>query len=171
MNDEKLQEIGQEMGVSRGEIGAMKRRNTAERLSMVFEDKAARALMILSGVQGLSIGAFISSMDSAAYPGSYEPPGGMLMPIKAFSGAAGLAGLGGAGYVLKKGGADRRTKLAMVLGTVLFAILAFVAGYCCGLWPFYSMAFMYGAYSNKRREVRKTGFQRTQRAFHRAGNH
>lgn len=143
MNNENLQESCDELGVSEDERKALERISAGERLHMAVKGKAARIVILISWIQGTIMAGFVSHMQGEVYPYSYEPPGGALMPVKVFSGVAGLAGLVGAAYVVKKGGRGWGNKLIMVLGTVLLSILAFAGG----LAPAYAMAFMYGVYS------------------------
>ena len=130
MNDEKLKEIGGKLGVSKAEIRTLKRISLGERIMAVFEDWVVKLLIILSGAQGIALGFYVAARQPS-YPatGSYEPPGGLFMPVKLFTGAVGVTGLAGAGYVVRTGGEDRKDKLLKILVTAILAILAFTIGY------------------------------------------
>ncbi len=156
MNDEKLREFGGDLGVTEQEIRTIKRKSLGERITMVFENKAGSILFVISGIQGFIIGTFIWKMDEAAYPMNYEPPGGMLMPVKVFGGVAGAAGIGAAAYVQRKGGPEKQIKLFMILIPVLFSTSFFALTYCFGVMPYYAI-MMYSVYSHKNKEVRSRG--------------
>ena len=112
-----------------------------------------KLLIILSGILGISIGRYYCYLDSkVSYPGSYEPPGGMLMPLKLFAGAAGLGGLAGAGYVLKKEGKGKQQKLFGVLAIVAFSFIAFAGGYVTSAAQM-TVSTMYGVYSREQKKV------------------
>ena len=97
--------------------------------------------------------------DKQGYPGTYEPPGGWLLPIFAFGAAAGGAGATGAAYVeLQADRAKRRKQQALILGAVILSFVAFTGAYCCGIFPTVGVTYMYGVYSRKQvRRARREG--------------
>jgi len=157
---ERLEEIGEKLGIPASEIKEIKKQGFADWLYWSVRNTTVHVLALLSGIQGLSLAIFYGYMDDKqAYPGTYEPPGGWLLPIFAFGAAAGGAGATGAAYVeFKADKAKRRKQQALILGAVLLSFFAFSGTYCCGIIPTAGVTYMYGVYSRKdQRRARREG--------------
>ena len=159
MNNDRLQEIGGQLGVTRAEIVVMKKQRLGEDILQAPLRMWAFVIGILAGIQGFSVAGYYLYMDgSSSYPGgTYDPPGGWFMPMFAFTGLAGLTGGAGLITVKLRKGPNMNANRAFVMVATLLSILAFNAVYFLfgPLLVNWTRGFMYGVYS--REEVKPLG--------------
>lgn len=135
MERSTLEDLGQPLDIKKRDVRALKKQRKVESIFSALDNKFVSLLTKFSAAWGVIIMNIYAYRNSQSYPGTYDPPGGIMAPIIIFGGGVGLAGVGKAVQIKMKDPPDKKTQLFLVRATVSLMFLAFTVGYFFGYTP------------------------------------
>ena len=147
MDSEKLQEIGEKLDVSAQDVEALRGKAKEEKRRRWIQKKIIGIWSGISAFLGFSLSYAYQEAELAAYPYSYEPPGGKAMPFIVFSSAAGAIGFFSSILNRKRQSLPREDMNKTIVLTIIASLLAFTMAFFFAESYMFDGGTLYNAYS------------------------